>query len=125
MGDRYHRPRESYVCSVPDCERTDISSRGMCRMHYLRWLRHGTTEQRYPDVCRVEGCERKVRARGLCNRHHLRWLRRGSVEDRQPRMCKVAGCEGRTYGWGLCRPHWYRMKRYGTTAPRRSQEQIS
>lgn len=40
---RARKPRPDPVpCAVDDCDRVaDIPSRGWCRMHYLRWHRHG------------------------------------------------------------------------------------
>ncbi len=45
-GHSRHTVRPETVkaqCSVDDCERPS-RTRGWCRVHYNRWLRHGSTE---------------------------------------------------------------------------------
>lgn len=76
MGDR--------ICNVPDCDSFVglKSARGMCPLHYKRWMKHGTTD--LPPVtnrgCAVEGCDRKHHALGMCQLHHKRWWTNGSLE---------------------------------------------
>ncbi len=67
-------------------------------------------------ICRVEDCDRPVKARGWCNRHWLRWWRHGSTDDpRKPeRFCTVPGCERKHCAKGLCDRHWSMMHKRGT-----------
>lgn len=37
------------TCTVPDCDRAPVS-RGWCRLHYLRWQRHGDPLRERPDA---------------------------------------------------------------------------
>ena len=37
---------EVLTCLTEDCDRTDITARGMCRRHYNKWLRHNPREPR-------------------------------------------------------------------------------
>ena len=73
-------------CSVDGCERDDIQARDMCRMHYFRWYRTGTTTVRRPqrakrEVCVVDGCEAlDAGPHGLCAKHRTRQMRHGDVD---------------------------------------------
>ncbi|MFD4992816.1 hypothetical protein ACFWH7_04335 [Cellulosimicrobium cellulans] len=49
------------VCAVDECDRTAVA-RGMCRMHYNRWDRHGSTD-------RLEGADHQ-RAKTHCPHGH-------------------------------------------------------
>lgn len=74
------------VCTVTDCEREDIQARGMCRMHYFRWYRTGSTAARHANrpqrgICVVEGCENRDEGpHGLCPMHKTRERRHGNTE---------------------------------------------
>jgi len=75
------------VCSVIGCEKK-IRCRGMCGMHYRRWLSHGNPGkpnrlkkyyERKKDrkICIVAGCEREGARRGMCDMHYFRWRKYG------------------------------------------------
>lgn len=53
------------------CERTDIFGRGMCQLHYRRWLRHGDPlkliKRFKHDPCH---CGAEFYALGLCKYHY-------------------------------------------------------
>ena len=74
----------THRCSVDECDRSDIQGRGLCRMHYFRWYRTGSTDVRRPQrpsrgTCTIEGCEKAdAGSHGLCPMHHTRDKRNGS-----------------------------------------------
>lgn len=47
-------------CRIPGCNRTDRIVRGMCQMHYGRWLRHGDPLVRRRAFSAVERLDRYV-----------------------------------------------------------------
>lgn len=51
------------VCCVESCVRTDRIVRGLCNMHYSRWLDHGTTERLNESRADMTPEERKERHR--------------------------------------------------------------
>lgn len=72
------------ICKVPDCDRR-IVSHGLCRMHWERVKKRGTTEPYrgrggLPNKCNVEGCERNLASHGMCHIHWKRFRRRGTTE---------------------------------------------
>lgn len=73
------------VCSVAGCtERADIpgTARGLCRLHYSRQQRTGTTDapSKITRLCSVEGCTNKHFTGGLCNTHRMRLKQTGKLE---------------------------------------------
>jgi hypothetical protein len=62
------------ICTIEDCGRPHYGT-GLCRMHYLRKYRTGTTDAklRKRKQCTVEGCQEFVKGNGLCNAHYMRW----------------------------------------------------
>ena len=76
------------LCTVDGCERQK-STRGWCRMHYKRWLRHGDptvtllrgryakSARNVGGPCSVEGCEEVTFAKGMCKMHDSRVYRTG------------------------------------------------
>jgi HNH endonuclease len=120
-------------CSVDGCDRVPVA-RGLCRLHYTRWLRDGKPGgpelKRRPDKtsCTVDGCETVSIARGLCEMH--RWRVRvhgdpgppGRVKhrrDKAPAMpCAVDGCERlRQAASPYCHLHRERLRRTGEVGP--------
>ena len=67
------------TCSIEGCTKPGRLRRGMCRMHYVRWLRHGDPlfTERGENACSVEGCEKPYRCSGYCGMHYRRWLHNG------------------------------------------------
>ncbi|TFF10548.1 hypothetical protein [Cellulosimicrobium funkei] len=55
------RAERPAVCAVDGCDRTAVG-RGLCRMHYTRWDRHGSTDK-------LDGADRQ-RAKTHCPRGH-------------------------------------------------------
>ena len=77
------------------------------------------TVGRYPRnaVCRVDGCDRPVKAMWLCNSHHNRRLRGHRLDDPMRRkhskyydheICSVAGCHDGARSLGFCKQHYNR-----------------
>lgn len=69
-------------CSVEHCDRSDIQAHGMCRMHYHRWRRTGSTVARPLRAtrgnCTVDGCGNlDCGPHGLCPKHNSRNRRNG------------------------------------------------
>jgi hypothetical protein len=71
-------------CELPGCFEPTVG-RGMCKMHYMRWYRHRTTNAlisytrpRRAMSCVAVDCEATPVGRGLCRRHYdlLRRARR-------------------------------------------------
>jgi hypothetical protein len=60
------------TCSVEGCENPHLA-RGWCSMHYQRWTKTGSLDERPPNLCEVEDCERRVHGHGLCHPHWRRW----------------------------------------------------
>jgi len=62
------------MCKIDDCERP-IETRGWCRRHYKRWLRHGdplgggTPHTPGGVVCAIDWCPERAHGRGYCVRH--------------------------------------------------------
>lgn len=73
--------------------------------------------------CKVEGCDRPVKARGWCTRHYMRWHATGDPgpvglkrrPDHAP--CSADGCERENFANGYCGMHLYRVERYGEPGP--------
>jgi hypothetical protein len=65
---------------LPECEEDGCSepvkSKGLCKMHYQRLLRHGHT--RYRDrkkpakSCDIPECDNTLYAKGLCHAHYIK-----------------------------------------------------
>lgn len=87
-------PRTRHYCKIDDCEKP-AAGRGLCKMHYHRWLRHGS-----PDIvltgkgragrpakpkpvddngvpitarCTVDGCPKPQHSHTYCPAHYRRW----------------------------------------------------
>lgn len=64
------------------------------------------------NICKVEGCERFVRANGFCEMHYAAERRReAGVPIRERKVCSEAGCGNFVKARGLCQTHWQRVKR--------------
>lgn len=71
-------------CSVESCDYTGQLRRGMCRIHYRRWMNAGSTELPSPRTCEIEGCGRPHIARGWCHTHYKRWQVHGDPNRVDP-----------------------------------------
>lgn len=80
-------------CSVDGCTDGGPLTRGFCKRHYARVLRHGDTGSA-PKMhavswdgiaCAVDDCDNRVLALGYCNRHYKRFRRWGSPTASAPR----------------------------------------
>lgn len=72
------------TCSILGCEALTVG-RGLCRKHYTRWSRYGTTDDPQPvakETCSLPGCGQLVKAHGWCQTHYRRWQRHGDPEKR-------------------------------------------
>ncbi|WP_353956327.1 HNH endonuclease signature motif containing protein [Cutibacterium avidum] len=84
--------RKVTSCSVPGCESGGRFTRGLCKRHYARLLRHGDTgsaEMQHAspitnETCSVDGCGNRVRSKGLCCAHYHR-LRKYGTPTGKPR----------------------------------------
>jgi hypothetical protein len=80
------RVREITICKVSDCD-VRIVSNGLCRKHWMRFQRHGTTDEpkdkwghRVAHACSVDDCGLKIASHGMCKVHWGRFTRRGTTE---------------------------------------------
>ena len=80
-------------CAIDNCGKpagVPGTARGLCSMHYSRWLRNGDPNIRSQHVylthqpCSVKDCDRLVVGRSLCATHWMRWKRRGDPCDVLP-----------------------------------------
>ena len=92
MPAKYSTPR---LCSLEACN-TKHYAKGLCRKHYVRFLRRGTTQ--LPSkvyVCVIDGCDKPFMAKGMCSMHYARAAR-----------CTEPGCgRARYQGGPHCRQH--------------------
>lgn len=73
------------ICCIDGCAKP-VSARGWCKMHYTRWLRHGSpfvnknliVAKNKGMLCQTVGCDNYAMTRGYCQKHYARWLRYGS-----------------------------------------------
>lgn len=116
------------LCNVAGCAQalTAQGGHGLCRLHYGRWYKTGTTGQRPPRApygsrpCEVADCDRTMgpaSGRGMCALHYGRWQRNGDphlviVREKRQRVvpCSVDGCEKTSLAKDLCGVH-YEMQR--------------
>lgn len=108
------------ICAIEDCGRGALS-RGWCKKHYRRWLRHGDPlpVAPQPTPCRGPNCPNTVGPRsvsGLCHTHRAQ-LRRGadltpikpwSRGGHWPSVCSVEGCDRPHKTNGMCGAHYAR-----------------
>ena len=72
----------------------------------------------YDPICRVDGCDDKIRKYGFCNKHALRFKRYGDPLGTRPRptrsarpRCRIENCRNPESVDGCCRAHWERLQR--------------
>ena len=68
---------ETFVCAIEGCDHSDRGGYGWCRMHYMRWWRHGSPHQTNAghrfigDLVTYRGAHIRVRKRrGAASRQH-------------------------------------------------------
>lgn len=93
------------VCSVEGCERPP-GGRGLCRMHWTRWRRHG-------DPLQVAG----VRVTGDYVHEKGAHLPETPSQSAASLDCAVDRCPYPARDDGLCRVHTARVERWGNTCP--------
>lgn len=64
-------------------------------------------------MCKVEGCEKKIKSRGMCSAHYESARRDGRIPGLERRKCSVEGCEGRFYAKGFCGRHYKAHSTHG------------
>jgi hypothetical protein len=86
------------ICTVESCDRSVyVKSRGLCQLHYNRWLRKGETGDARKNggrSCTIDGCSGRRVANGLCDRHfrpRYQAQRRQAVKAATPRQCGQCG----------------------------------
>lgn len=72
------------TCVVEACANPMfVKSKGLCKMHYSRWKRHGDVEHGEgwfdKKICTVSGCDGQHEARGLCHAHYQYWRKYGAT----------------------------------------------
>lgn len=71
------------------------------------------------NQCKVDLCDKPVKAKKMCAMHHQRWLRHGDpkiIKVRQPAAptpCNWINCSNASVSKGFCAKHYYvqRMQR--------------
>lgn len=64
--------------------------------------------------CKMDGCEKEVRAKGYCDRHYRQW-RKGQLPKPRYSICHSEGCRKPRQRRGLCEEHY--AKEYAKTPP--------
>lgn len=94
-------------CSVEDCSREigKHGARGLCSMHYKRFIKHGSTNKppnrgnpKYTGVkCSIEVCDKqKFNYRGWCKAHYKRWWKCGDPTKPSIQRLKDSVVDGDT-----------------------------
>lgn len=113
---------ESTKCSVEGCTRTG-DSRSLCKTHYSRWRRTGTTDKLKREQpkrqCKHGGCDRSSHSKGYCALHYART--KAGVDMDAPlkgpaieRTCSIDGCGREAVCKGWCTAHYNRWRKYGS-----------
>lgn len=109
------------ICSISHCGRQNVYARGMCGLHYNRWLK-GIPMDLPPRPwgstgCTHPGCERPYSHKGYCEMHAKRHLKGADMDApiQGPSgfsTCQVLGCEKPHESRGMCRGHSYTARNY-------------
>lgn len=96
-----------------DCGRAGPYTRGMCRLHYRRWKRHGDPNVtirnlNHDDGCVVPECTRSYKANGFCHLHLRRWQKYGDPLKGEPvrQNPSCLKCGEPSYSKSLCSVHY-------------------
>lgn len=73
-------------CGVAGCDKKH-KAHGLCRLHWERNMRTGSTDGPIAKNCIVDGCVGKHYGVGFCRTHWKRKYRTGDTGDVQPRIC--------------------------------------
>lgn len=110
------------ICSVPECETGGYLSRGLCKMHYARLLRTGSTGSAskmhavsWAGIsCKQDGCDSPARSLGYCTAHYKRFRRYGDASIKRPtrpaaeRFLESFAVAGECWEWsGVIGNHGY------------------
>lgn len=91
-------------CSIENCSKP-VASRGWCRMHYVRWQRHGDPlksliRHRITGECDADGCKSPAEIGAgesvYCMAHGTRWRRYGNTET----LHRASPGDGCIDSWG-------------------------
>lgn len=110
------------TCSFDGCDRKS-STRGFCKTHYTRLMRHGDPSVVKVTVgCRVPDCDRRHKGHGYCQ-GHLEKLRRAGTVDGVNKFyghkgCKFEQCDRKHHSLGLCGRHYGLLYGYSLTFER-------
>lgn len=78
------------MCTILNCQQAHYA-KGLCKQHYDRLRRRGTTGEWTPPPtprCTIAGCVRPHYGNGVCKLHYDRLRKRGSVEDPRDAMLR-------------------------------------
>ena len=81
------------ICQIEGCDKL-VVARGLCGMHYQRFLKHGDpTIVKKRSICQVENCDKPVEGHGYCSLHYQRWRKHGDPQAKvgKRRTLKEAG----------------------------------
>lgn len=91
-------------CSIENCGKS-VASRGWCRMHYVRWQRHGDplkslVRHRITGTCEANDCDKPAEIGAgknvYCVAHGTRWRRYGNIKT----LHRASPGDGCIDGWG-------------------------
>lgn len=114
------------TCSVDGCETgTPITKSGMCRMHNMRFEKHGDVgpvgrliaAPYRGALCAARNCTAKAVAKGLCPAHW--WRKNNEVNLDTPinhpylDVCAAVGCNDSAIAKDFCSRHYQRVKKFG------------
>lgn len=132
------------LCKVEGCD-AKTKGLGFCPKHYERFKKHGDefkishycfNVEKLAElalknanepiifeskICKVEGCDREIKAHGFCEFHDRRNEKYGDPLAGKPKfllpgeqdICKFEGCEIKAKSLHYCYKHFSKLKKYG------------
>lgn len=105
------------TCSVEECDKTELHSKGLCMKHYRRFRRTGAVEKNSADnkgfLCSVEECSKKAFTGGYCAMHYVRLRKNGHLHAtgiekmvNKNTVCSIPTCEKQSVTKHLCTNHY-------------------